>query len=229
VRHPETHRAGRVGWLRAAVLGAQDGIVSTASLLLAVAAASRSRAELVVAGIAGLVAGAMSMAAGEWSSVSSQRDTEQADIARERAELAHDPEYELEELTRIYRQRGLPDDRARSVAAELMRNDPLGSHLRDELGITEVTMARPAQAAVTSALSFALGAGCALGPVAVPDAAARLVAIPAWTVLLLTALGVTGARLGGARPARAALRVVIGGGVSMAVAAGVGTLVGTVV
>lgn len=216
-------------WLRAAVLGAQDGIVSTASLLLGVAAASRSRTELAVAGIAGLVAGAMSMAAGEWSSVSSQRDTEQADIARERAELAHDPEYELEELTRIYRDRGLPEDLARTVAVALMRHDPLGSHLRDELGITEATRARPAQAAVTSALSFALGAGLALGPVAVPDATVRMVAIPACSLVLLTGLGVTGAGLGGARPARAALRVVAGGGVSMAVAAGIGALVGTVV
>jgi VIT1/CCC1 family predicted Fe2+/Mn2+ transporter len=221
------HRTGRVGWLRAAVLGAQDGIVSTASLLLGVAAASRSRTELAVAGIAGLVAGAMSMAAGEWSSVSSQRDAERADVARERAELERDPGYELDELTRIYERRGLSPELARQVAVELMRADPLGSHLRDELGITPHSRARPGQAAATSALAFAAGAGCALAPVLVGNPATRTGLIVALTVVLLAALGAVGARLGGAPVRPAVLRVVLGGGCSMAVAAGVGTLVGT--
>ncbi len=223
------HRVGRVGWLRAAVLGAQDGIVSTAGLLLVVVAASRSRTELAVAGIAGLVAGAMSMAAGEWSSVGSQRDAERADVARERSELERDPGYELDELTRIYEHRGLPADLARQVAVELMRADPLGSHLRDELGITPHAAARPGQAAATSALAFAAGAGCVLVPVLVGDTATRAGLIVAATVVLLGVLGAVGARLGGAPVRPAVVRVVLGGGCSMAVAAGVGLLVGTAV
>lgn len=223
------HRVGRVGWLRAAVLGAQDGIVSTAGLLLVVVAASRSRTELAVAGIAGLVAGAMSMAAGEWSSVGSQRDAERADVARERSELERDPGYELDELTRIYEHRGLPADLARQVAVELMRADPLGSHLRDELGITPHAAARPGQAAATSALAFAAGAGCVLVPVLVGDPATRAGLIVAATVVLLGVLGAVGARLGGAPVRPAVVRVVLGGGCSMAVAAGVGLLVGTAV
>ena len=223
------HRVGRVGWLRAAVLGAQDGIVSTAGLLLVVVAASRSRTELAVAGIAGLVAGAMSMAAGEWSSVGSQRDAERADVARERSELERDPGYELDELTRIYEHRGLPADLARQVAVELMRADPLGSHLRDELGITPHAAARPGQAAATSASAFAAGAGCVLVPVLVGDPATRAGLIVAATVVLLGVLGAVGARLGGAPVRPAVVRVVLGGGCSMAVAAGVGLLVGTAV
>ncbi len=226
--HREVHRTGRVGWLRAAVLGAQDGIVSTASLLIGVAAASGDRTELVVAGVAALVAGAGSMAAGEFSSVSSQRDTELADIARETHELTHYPEHELEELTEIYEGRGLEPALAREVATQLMRTDPLGSHVRDELGIRPGMMARPVQAAVVSAASFAVGAGLALFTALTTPGGARIAAVAVVTLVLLAVLGVTGARLGGADPRRAALRITIGGGLAMAITAGIGALVGTV-
>ncbi|MCA9905863.1 MAG: VIT family protein, partial [Anaerolineae bacterium] len=160
--HREDHRTERIGWLRAAVLGANDGIVSTASLVVGVAAASAMRSEVLVAGIAGLVAGAMSMAAGEYVSVSSQADTEQADLARERKELATDPDFELEELTQIYVKRGLDPTLAKEVATQLMAHDALGAHARDELGITENLAARPVQAALASAASFAVGAALPL-------------------------------------------------------------------
>jgi VIT1/CCC1 family predicted Fe2+/Mn2+ transporter len=226
--HREVHRSDRVGWLRAAVLGAQDGIVSTASLVIGVAAASGDRTEVIVAGVAALVAGAMSMAAGEYSSVSSQRDTELADIARETHELARFPDHELEELTQIYEGRGLERPLAREVATELMRTDPLGSHIRDELGIHPDTIARPVQAALVSASSFAVGAGLALLTAILVPASARIAALAVVTLVLLAVLGVVGARLGGAEPRRAALRITIGGGLAMAITAGIGALVGTV-
>ncbi len=226
--HRETHRSDRVGWLRAGVLGAQDGIVSTASLLIGVAVASGTRTQILVAGTAGLVAGAMSMAAGEFSSVSSQRDTEVADIARETRELAHYPEHELEELTQIYQGRGLDRALAREVATQLTEADPLGSHVRDELGLHPSTMARPAQAASVSATSFAIGAGFALLTAALVPSGARVAVIAVVTLLLLAVLGVVGARLGGASPTRGALRITIGGGIAMAATAIIGALVGTV-
>jgi VIT1/CCC1 family predicted Fe2+/Mn2+ transporter len=226
--HREVHRSSRVGWLRAAVLGAQDGIVSTASLVIGVAAASGDRTEVIVAGIAALVAGAMSMAAGEYSSVSSQRDTELADIARETHELARFPDHELEELTQIYEGRGLDRPLAREVAAQLMRTDPLGSHVRDELGLHPDTLARPVQAALVSASSFAVGAALALLTAIVAPTGARIAVIAVVTLVLLAVLGIVGARLGGADPRRAALRITIGGGLAMAITAGIGTLVGTV-
>jgi VIT1/CCC1 family predicted Fe2+/Mn2+ transporter len=227
--HRETHRQGRVGWLRAAVLGAQDGIVSTASLIVGVAAASSGRTEILVAGIAALVAGAMSMAAGEYSSVSSQRDAERADIARETRELARYPEHELEELTQIYERRGLDRDLAKQVAATLMREDALGSHVRDELGIIDETRARPAQAAIASSTSFSIGAAATVIVAALAPASARGATVAAAGLVLLALLGVTGARLGGAHGLRPTLRIVLGGGIAMAVSALVGSVVGTAV
>lgn len=227
--HRETHRAGRIGWLRAAVLGAQDGIVSTASLVIGVAAASADRNQIIVAGVAALVAGAMSMAAGEYSSVSTQRDTERADIARETHELAHAPEHELEELTQIYEDRGLDRELARRVAVQLMEHDPLGSHIRDELGILEHTMARPVQAAVVSASSFAVGASLSLVPAAAASSGALIAAVATVAIVLLALLGVLGARMGDAPRLRAAVRITIGGGIAMAVTALIGAAVGSAV
>jgi VIT1/CCC1 family predicted Fe2+/Mn2+ transporter len=227
--HRERHLSDRAGWLRAAVLGAQDGIVSTASLLIGVAAANVSRSSLLLTGIASLVAGAMSMAAGEYGSVSSQRDTERADIAKETRELARFPEHELEELTQIYEARGLSRNLAAEVAEELMQNDPLGSHMRDELGIHEHTMARPVQAAVVSAISFAVGAGLAVLSAAVSPYSARIAVVAATTIVLLALLGWTGARLGGAPRLPAALRIVVLGGAAMLVTALIGDLVGAAV
>jgi vacuolar iron transporter family protein len=226
--HRETHRSDRVGWLRAGVLGSQDGIVSTASLLIGVAAANGDRTEILVAGIAALVAGAMSMAAGEFSSVSSQRDTEVADIERETRELDRFPEHELEELTQIYEERGLDRELARTVAGQLMASDPLGSHIRDELGLSPETMARPAQAAVVSAVSFGAGAGLALLTAALAPAGARIAFIAVVTLVLLAFVGVVGARLGGASAVRAALRITVGGGLAMAATALIGALVGAI-
>jgi VIT1/CCC1 family predicted Fe2+/Mn2+ transporter len=228
-RHRETHRSERAGWLRAGVLGAQDGIVSTASLLIGVVAASSDWTAMIVAGTAALVAGAMSMAAGEYGSVSAQRDTEDADIARETHELARFPEHELEELTQIYVGRGLEPGLARQVATELMEADALGSHVRDELGILEMTRARPLQAAVTSAASFAVGASLALLAAAVAPSDARIEVIAVSALVLLAVLGSVGARLGGAAPGRAALRITLGGGIAMAVTAVIGSLVGAAV
>jgi VIT1/CCC1 family predicted Fe2+/Mn2+ transporter len=227
--HGEIHRTGRIGWLRAAVLGAQDGVVSTASLLIGVAAASSDRTALIIAGIAAVVAGAMSMAAGEYNSVSSQRDTERADIARETQELEETPDVELEELTQIYEHRGLDRPLARQVAIQLTKNDALGSHVRDELGIVEASTARPVQASVVSAAGFLLGALPALLiAVAVPSSA-RIATIAASTLVLLGVIGVTGARLGGAAVGRAAARLILVGGIAMVVAAVIGDLVGAVV
>lgn len=226
--HRETHRRERVGWLRAGVLGAQDGIVSTASLLIGVAAASSSRTEMLVAGTAALVAGSLSMAAGEYGSVSSQRDTELADIERETHELARYPEHELEELTQIYEKRGLDRGLAGRVATSLMAADPLGSHVRDELGIVEATMARPVQAAAVSAASFAVGAGLALLTAALAPSDFRIGVIAIVSIILLALLGTFGARLGGAPPLRAAIRITVGGGIAMAATALIGLAVGTV-
>jgi VIT1/CCC1 family predicted Fe2+/Mn2+ transporter len=225
-RPAESHRSGRAGWLRAAVLGADDGIVSTASLVLGVAAAAASPSTVLVAGLAGLVAGATSMAAGEYVSVSTQGDAEQADIARERRQLAADPDLEQAELTDIYVRRGLDRPLATRVAERLMEADPLGSHVRDELGLQPGRLARPLQAAVVSAMSFALGAALPLVLIALAPTGVRIAVTALGALALLALLGVIGARLGGARPGRAALRVTVGGGLAMALTALIGQLVG---
>jgi len=228
-RHRERHRTKRVGWLRAAVLGANDGIVSTASLLVGVAAADASHGALLTAGIAGAVAGAMSMAAGEYVSVSSQGDAEKADLARERTELETDDAGERRELTAIYMGRGLSPELAKQVADELTAHDALGAHARDELGITDLSIARPLQAAAASATSFACGAVLPLVVawfVSVPDA---LIAVPATTLVFLAVLGSVAARAGGARIGIGALRVTFWGALAMAATAGIGQLFGTIV
>ncbi len=224
----ERHASHRVGWLRAGVLGANDGIVSVASLIIGVAASGASLHPILVAGIAGLVAGALSMAAGEYVSVSSQKDAEQADIALERAELQSDPAYELEELTRIYEARGLDRPLAEQVAKRLTEVDPLHAHLRDELGFSEDMYARPMQAAVVSAVSFTLGAGVPVIAMAVVPNELRVAVTALIALTLLAVLGSVGARLGGARRLRAAVRVTLGGGLAMALTAGIGRLVGSV-
>jgi len=224
--HRELHRSGRVGWLRAAVLGADDGIVSTASLVIGVAAAAASRGAVLLAGVAGLVAGATSMAAGEYVSVSTQRDAERADIRRERRELTADPEFERAELTEIYVRRGLDRELAATVAERLMAVDPLGSHVRDELGLQPGVLARPLQAAVVSAVSFAVGAALPLALIVLAPMGARIPVTALVALLLLALLGVVGARLGGAPAGRAALRVIAGGGLAMALTALIGQLVG---
>jgi vacuolar iron transporter family protein len=226
IERQQQHRSGRAGWLRAAVLGADDGIVSTASLMLGVAAAAASRSAILVAGLAGLAAGAMSMAAGEYVSVSSQRDAERADITRERHEQQADPDLELAELTDIYVRRGLDAHLAGTVAATLMRADPLGAHLRDELGLSEQTGARPVQAALVSAASFAGGAALPLLALLLAPPAGRIAVIAASALGLLALLGAVGGRLGGAPAGRAALRVTLGGGLAMAATALIGRLVG---
>lgn len=226
IERQQQHRSGRVGWLRAAVLGADDGIVSTASLTIGVAAAAASRSAILVAGLAGLVAGAMSMAAGEYVSVSSQRDAERADITLERQQQQADPDLELAELTDIYVRRGLDPDLAGTVAATLMQADPLGAHLRDELGLSDHTRARPVQAAVVSAASFAVGAGLPLLALLLAPPASRIAVIAASALGLLALLGVLGGRLGGAAARRAAVRVTVGGGLAMAATALIGRLVG---
>jgi len=210
--HRELHRSGRAGWLRAAVLGADDGIVSTASLVIGVAAAAASRGAVLLAGLAGLVAGATSMAAGEYVSVSTQRDAERADIRRERRELAADPEFERAELTEVYVRRGLDRELAATVAERLMAVDPLGSHVRDELGLQPGALARPLQAAVVSALSFAVGAALPLALIVLAPMGARIPVTALAALVLLALLGVVGARLGGAAAGRAALRVTAGRG-----------------
>ncbi len=225
--HSELHRSPRVGWLRAAVLGADDGIVSASSLMIGVAASSASRGSTVIAGIAGLVAGAMSMATGEYVSVSSQRDVEDADIAREKLEQATSPETEVDELANIYVRRGLSSELARTVAIKLMKKDSLGSHLRDELGISETTRARPVQAALVSAISFALGAFLPLLVMVFSPAEARIGATACAALVLLAVLGAVGGRLGGAPPLRAGLRVTVGGGLAMALTALIGHWVGS--
>lgn len=228
-RHRERHLVSRIGWLRAAVLGANDGIVSTASLILGVAAASVATGQVLVTGIAGLVAGAMSMAAGEYVSVSSQADTEEADLARERAELATQPALEREELARIYRARGLDERLAHEVAAQLMARDALAAHARDELGISEVTTARPIQAALASAASFSVGAGLPLLMVAVLPRPWLVAGVALASLGFLALLGAIGARAGGAGVLRPTLRVTFWGAFAMAVTAGVGMLFGAAV
>jgi len=226
---PERHRYARVGWLRAAVLGANDGIVSVASILLGVAAATSSRGQVAVAGAAALVAGAMAMAAGEFVSVSSQRDTELADIARERREILQHPDFELAELQEIYQRRGLDRSLAREVAQRLMEADPLGAHLRDELGITGVGVAAPVQAAVSSAVSFSLGGALPLAAALVLPSSARIPVVAGLALLLLAGTGALGGRFGGAPVRRAALRVLAGGSIAMLVTWAIGSLVGAAV
>lgn len=225
-RHLERHLIARVGWLRAAVLGANDGIVSTASLIVGIAAAGASREAIVVAGIAGLVAGAMSMAAGEYVSVSSQSDTERADLARERAELATQPEFELDELAAIYARRGVEPALARQVAEQLTAKDALEAHARDELGISEITGARPIQAALTSAATFAAGAALPLCMALAWPPQGLAIAVSASSLLFLAALGALGAGAGGAGMWRAAGRVTFWGAMAMALTATVGTMFG---
>ena len=227
--HAERHLVSRIGWLRAAVLGANDGIVSTASLIVGVAAASAATSDVLVAGIAGLVAGAMSMAAGEYVSVSSQSDTEQADLARESAELASQPAFEREELAQVYVQLGVDHELARKVADQLMAKDALGAHARDELGISEVTTARPIQAALTSAATFAVGAAMPLLMVIVSPASLLVPIVSIASLLFLALLGAVGARAGGANVTRATMRVTFWGALAMALTAGIGALVGTAV
>lgn len=224
--HREMHLIARVGWLRAAVLGANDGIVSTASLIVGVAAASAGRAEILVAGVAGLVAGAMSMAAGEYVSVSSQSDTERADLAREKAELETQPAFELEELTGLYVARGVEPALARQVAGQLMAKDALGAHARDELGISEISTAKPVQAAVTSALTFAAGAALPLAAAILVPQEAIVAAVSAASILFLALLGGVGAKAGGAPIWTAVARVTFWGAAAMALTAGVGAVFG---
>jgi VIT1/CCC1 family predicted Fe2+/Mn2+ transporter len=226
-RHPETHAVSRAGWLRAAVLGANDGLLSTSSLILGVAAAAAPRGSILLTGVAGLVAGAMSMAAGEYVSVSSQADSEAADLARERGELAEHPGYEHRELAAIYMERGVAPDLARQVADQLMARDALAAHARDELGISETMAARPVQAAMASAASFAVGAALPLAVVLVSPRAGLSFAVAAASLLFLGALGAMGARVGGAKTLHATLRVVFWGGLAMATTAGIGALFGT--
>ncbi len=223
-RHRERHRTSRIGWLRAAVLGANDGIVSTASLVIGVAAAGASHASILLTGVAGLVAGAMSMAAGEYVSVHSQADTENADLSRERAELAADPASEKRELAAIYVGRGVEPGLAQQVAGQLMEHDALGAHARDELGIIEEMAAQPIQAALSSAASFAVGATLPLVVAALAHGHGLIAWIAATSLAFLAALGVLAARVGGADPLKSALRVTFWGALAMAITAGVGVL-----
>jgi len=228
-RHAERHRTDRIGWLRAAVLGANDGIVSTASLVVGVAAAGADASNVLMTGVAGLVAGAMSMAAGEYVSVHSQADTERADVSRERGELAADPEAEQRELTAIYVARGLEPGLARQVAGQLMAHDALGAHARDELGISETMSARPVQAALASAASFAAGAALPLAVVALAPAAALIATVSGTSLVFLAGLGALAACAGGASALTGAWRVTFWGALAMAITAGVGAWFGAVV
>lgn len=226
---PEAHRSEHIGWLRAAVLGANDGIVSTASLIVGVAAANSSHQNILLTGVAGLVAGAMSMAAGEYVSVSSQADTENADLAREKKELENNIEFEKEELAQIYVGRGLKPDLAALVAEQLMAHDALGSHARDELGITEAFSARPIQAALASACAFAVGAALPLLMVLASSPSHLILIVSITSLIFLVALGVVAARVGGANIWRGAFRVVFWGALAMALTAGIGLLFGAAV
>lgn len=226
--HIERHKIGRIGWLRAAVLGANDGIVSTASLILGVAAADASAKSILIAGIAGLVAGAMSMAAGEYVSVSSQSDTERADLDRERKELTADPEYEHAELTAIYVGRGLDVTLASDVATQLMAHDALSAHGRDELGISDELTARPVQAALASASTFSVGAALPLFVVLLVPESALMWAVSSTSLLFLALLGALSAHVGGASVITAAVRVTFWGALAMALTAAVGALFGVV-
>jgi len=226
MRHLEQHRIHRIGWLRAAVLGANDGIVSTASLVIGVAAASTGRAEVLVAGVAGLTAGAMSMAAGEYVSVSSQADTERTDLRRERQELAQDPASELVELTKIYVARGIEPELATQVAEQLTAADALAAHARDELGITKQMEAQPIQAAIYSAFAFAIGAALPLVTAAAAPATATIAVVAGMSLVFLALLGSVAARAGGAPVRAAALRVTFWGALAMGLTAGVGAIFG---
>jgi VIT1/CCC1 family predicted Fe2+/Mn2+ transporter len=228
-RHPERHRTGNVGWLRAAVLGANDGIVSTAALIVGVAAAGSSKEAILVSGIAGLVAGAMSMAAGEYVSVHTQVDAEKADLAIEKRELREEPAAELNELARIYENRGLEPALAKQVAVQLTAHDALGAHARDELGLTDEQAPRPLQAAVSSAASFSAGAALPLVVVALFAGPNLLPIVAVTTLLLLALLGALAAKAGGANVAKGVTRVTFWGALALAVTAGVGSLAGTVV
>ena len=229
VRHDEFHLSHRIGLLRAMVLGANDGIISTACLILGVAAADATRGTIITAGVAGLVAGAASMAIGEYVSVSSQRDAEQADIAKEKWELEHTPEHELDELTAIYVAKGLSSQLARDVAVELTKDDALKAHMAEELGISHATMARPLQASVSSASSFSVGAAIPLIAVALASSSQRIVTTIVVAAFALVALGLSSSKAGGAHPARPTARIVVGGLVAMAFTMAVGHLVGTAV
>lgn len=227
--HPETHKAHRIGWLRAAVLGANDGIVSTASLIVGVAASAAGPSEILTAGVAGLVAGAMSMAAGDYVSVSSQADTEQADMAREKKELAEQPEFELDELAKIYEERGVEPALAREVSRQMMAKDALGVHARDELGISEATEAQPVTAALTSALTFAIGAAMPLVASIVAPTAQVSIVVAVASLIFLSLLGAVGAQAGGASLWRGMFRVTFWGALAMIVTYFIGTLFGTTV
>jgi VIT1/CCC1 family predicted Fe2+/Mn2+ transporter len=224
--HRERHRSERIGWLRAAVLGANDGIVSTASLVVGVAAAEAARHDVLVAGVAGLVAGAFSMAAGEYVSVSSQADTERADLRREKTELETAPDAEEDELTDIYRQRGLEPELARTVARQLMAHGALAAHARDELGLTDELAARPLQAALASAATFAVGAGVPILTIVLAPATALLLSVSFVSLLCLVTLGAAAARIGGAPILVGAARVTIWGVMALAATAAVGRLLG---
>ncbi len=225
-RHREAHLIHRIGWLRAAILGANDGIISTASLVIGVAAGTASESETLLAGVAGLVAGAASMAAGEYVSVSSQADTEAADIARERQELKEFPESELEELTRIYADRGVEPVLARQVSQQMMARDALGTHVRDELGVSEPTAARPLQAALTSGVTFASGAALPLIAALVAPTGRIALVVCGASLIGLATLGAVGARVGGARIVRPTLRITFWGAFAMAATAIIGRWVG---
>jgi VIT1/CCC1 family predicted Fe2+/Mn2+ transporter len=227
--HPEHHLVDRIGWLRAAVLGANDGILSTASLIVGVAAAASAKGAVLIAGVAGLVAGAMSMATGEYVSVSSQSDTERADLARERKELSDNIEFEKEELTQIYVKRGLEPSLARQVAHQLMAKDALTAHVRDELGISEMTSARPVQAALTSALTFSVGAALPLLMVVVSPINTIVPVVFVASLGFLALLGAIGAKAGGADVLRATGRVIFWGALAMALTTGIGKVFGTIV
>jgi VIT1/CCC1 family predicted Fe2+/Mn2+ transporter len=228
-RPAETHLIDRAGWLRAAVLGANDGIISTASLIVGVAAAATSSGEILTAGLAGMIAGAMSMAAGEYVSVSSQSDTEGADLARERKELADDPAFETAELAQVYVARGVAPALARQVAEQLMAKDALGAHARDELGISAATTARPIQAALASAASFAVGAALPIVTLLVAPTRTLVPTVFGVTLICLALLGALGAKVGGAPILKPTLRVAFWGAFAMALTAGVGALVGKAV
>jgi vacuolar iron transporter family protein len=227
--HKESHLVERIGWLRAAVLGANDGIISTASLILGVASAAASKSDVLLSGVAGLVAGAMSMAAGEYVSVSSQSDTERADLEREKRELLEDPKFEKEELAKIYVARGVELGLARKVALQLMAKDALGAHARDELGISEISTARPVQAALASAATFSVGAAAPLVLTLLSPIRLLLPVVSIGSLVFLALLGMIGAKTGGAAIVRPTIRVVFWGALAMALTAGIGALVGRAV
>ncbi len=228
-QHTERHLVSRIGWLRAAVLGANDGIVSTASLIVGVAAAAAAQNDILIAGVAGLVAGAMSMAAGEYVSVSSQSDTEHADLARERSELGENLELELDELAQIYIKRGVDQKLAREVARQLMAKDALAAHAHDELGISQISTARPVQAALTSAATFSVGAAMPLLMVIISPSGLLVPMVFSASLIFLALLGAIGAQTGGANLWRATARVTFWGAFAMALTAGIGKLFGAVV